>query len=465
MFYFVIPSSLNAYAAAYLSFDDYRNAVKAKSLKMYSLQYEKTGAALEGFQASLMLSPQAFAEFEELRDKSPDISPETSGTERNNDQLKTGVQMQTRFGLKPRAFAIIQNQKLKNVSSLADPNVSLQRKGIGVEAEISLWKNALGKDVRGHLQSSKSISESKAIQAEASLLEFQNNTEILYYETIFLKEAIKIQTELINQGEKLVQWTKKQSENRLLEPVHVAEAEAAHQTRKFAMITLKQNLQSNLHKMAQLSGMEINDQNSFESIDKIFKSTYKTKKSYTQKVSIKSLEKAIEAEQIGIDLAAEDFKPDLNLKAQYLTFSNNGKSDDSSRCKTFNDCRSLALSLNFTVPLDLSTTRSGTQAANTRISSLQKNLEAEIQNSKVEILQMQTNLDAYEDQIISLEKLIDVQEKRLNKERERQSRGRATTFDLILSEQDLGESKIKLAEIKTKYISTITQFNLFEEAK
>jgi hypothetical protein len=61
--------------------------------------------------------------------------------------------------------------------------------------------------------------------------------------------------------------------------------------------------------------------------------------------------------------------------------------------------------------------------------------------------------------------LIDVQEKRLNKERERQSRGRATTFDLILSEQDLGESKIKLAEIKTKYISTITQFNLFEEAK
>ena len=459
-----MPYFGNSYAADYLSLDDYRDAVKRKSLKISALKDEKSGAALESYQGMFVTSPQAFVEFEELRDKSPVIAPEFTGTERNSDELRTGLQMQSSFGLKPRVFAFTQNQIFQNVSALPDPNIDLQRKGYGFEGEISLWKNAFGKDVRGRIQSSRAISESKVLQAEASRIAFQTDAEILYFETIFLNEAIKIQIELITQGEKIVQWTINQSNNRLLEPVHIAQAMAAHQSRKFALITLKQRLQSNLYKMSQLSGLEIKEQMSFDSIDKIYKKVSKSNKRFTQKITVHFLAKAIEGEQIDVNLAAEDFKPDLSLKAQYLAFNDTGRSDDSSRCKSFTDCRSLSLFVNLTVPLDVSTRKGGARAANSRIESLKKNFEAELQNSKVEILQLQSQVDALGDQINSLEKLIDAQEKRLKRERERQSRGRATTFDLILSEQDLGESRINLAEIKAKYVSTISQFNLFEEA-
>jgi outer membrane protein TolC len=454
----------NTFAADYLSLGDYRDAVQRKSLKISSLQDEKSGSALESYQGKFLTSPQAFVEFEDLRDKSPVIAPEFMGTERNTDELRTGLQMQSSFGLKPRVFAFTQNQRFQNVSALDDPNISLQRKGYGVEGEISVWKNAFGKDIRGRIQSSRAISESKSLEAEASRIAFQTDAEVLYYETVFLSEAIKIQSDLIAQGERIVQWTTTQSNNRLLEPVHIAQAMAAHQSRKFALITLKQRLQSNLYKMSQLTGLEIGEQMSFDSIDKLYKEVSKWDKKFSHKITVKGLAKAIEAERIDVDLAAEDFKPDLSLKAQYLAFNNNGRADDSSRCKSSTDCRSLSLFVNFTVPLDVSTWKSGSQAANSRIESLRKNFEAELQNSQVEMRQLQSQVNALEDQIVSLEKLIDAQEKRLKRERERQSRGRATTFDLILSEQDLGESRITLAEIKAKYVSTISQFNLFEEA-
>jgi len=309
------------------------------------------------------------------------------------------------------------------------------------------------------------LSESKRHSGTASREAFKVEAEGINFETVFPKEAILIQQEQIRQGERLVSWTKNQSNNRLLEPVHVAQAMASHQSRKIGLISMSQQLRANLYKISQLCGREVSEDIQLESIDIILEELSLPQNLNGQKITIKALAKAVESERISIELAKENFKPDLSLKAQYLTFTNDGRSDDTARCQSMEDCRTLNVSLTFTFPLDMPSKAEGSLAANTRIEGLKKNLEAEVQNSQVEIRQIEAQARAFKDQIESLKMLIGAQELRLRKERERQSRGRATTFDLIISEQDLGESKISLAEAKMRYASTISQFKLFEEGK
>jgi outer membrane protein TolC len=465
LYLFVLILGTSASAEDRVNLDDYRKKIQEKSLKISSMNDEQKGALLESKQARYLTTPQAFVEFQDSKDKSPNLTPETSGTENNVDELKIGLQSQTNFGLKPRVYAFTQNQNVKNISSLANPNLSLQRKGYGVEAELSLWKNAFGKDVRNQQQSLIAQSEAKNYQAQAGKIAFELESDHLYFETAYLKEAISIQENLVKQGEKLVNWTQAQSNSRLLEPVHVAQATAAHHSRKAALISYKQQLLSNLLKMSQLTNQKMTEGTILDTPE-VLANTAKTPSTpLANKITLKSLSKAVEAERTQLDLINEEFKPDLNLKAQYMMFSDTGRQDDSSRCKSQSDCRAVAVSLNLTVPLDFSSWQTGSKSATSRVVALEKNLQAELQNAQIEKEQLEIQILGFRDQISSLEKLILAQEMRLKKERERQARGRATTFDLIMSEQELGESKIALAEAKTKYISTISQFRLFEEGK
>jgi outer membrane protein TolC len=455
----------SALAEDHVTLSDYREKIQAKSVKISSLKDEQQGAALESKQARYILAPQAFVEYQESKDKSPSLTPEFSGTERNGDELKAGLQGQTSFGIKPRVYAFTQNEKVMNISSLANPNLSLQKKGYGLEAELALWKNAFGKDIRAEQQSLNAYSEAKFFQVQASKITFELEADHLYFETAYLKEAISIQENLVKQGEKLANWAQEKSNSRLLEPVHVAQARAAYQSRKVALISFKQQLRSNLLKMNQLTGQSFSEESTFESPHKLAQILMLPAGNLEDKITIKMMSKSVEAERANLELTGENFKPDLNLKAQYLVFSDTGKQDDSGRCKNQSDCRAMAISLNLTLPLDISTWEEASKSVASRISALEKDLKAESQNSQIEKQQLETQLIAFKDQIFSIEKLIQAQEMRLKKERERQAKGRATTFDLIVSEQELGESKMALAEANTKYLTTISQFRLFEVGK
>lgn len=448
-----------------LNLEQFRLLISTKALKIAAANDSEAGATLEASQSRYITAPQAFIDYQDSKDKSPTLTPEFSGTERNGDELKVGIQAQTSLGIKPRVYSFVQNQKVSNISSLPNPDLSLQRKGYGVEAEVSLWKNAFGKDIRSQQQTLGALSEAKRFQAIASRVGFEVESDLLYFQTAYLVEAVEIQKSLVKQGEKLVSWTQEKSNARLLEPVHVAQAQAAHQSRKIALISYQQQLHANLLKISQLVGINVTASTLFDSTEQLAKSIQSPGINLSEKITIPALAKSVEAERAQLQLTNESLKPDLNLKAQYLAFSDTGKQDDSSRCKSASDCRSMALSLNLTIPLDISAWQKGAKAVSARVSSLEKDLQAENQNSQVEKEQLLTQLSTLKEQIISYEKLVQSQETRLSKERERQARGRATTYDLIISEQDLGESRIALSEAKTNYLSTITQLRFFQEAK
>ncbi|MFN8790775.1 MAG: hypothetical protein ACK5Y2_04890 [Bdellovibrionales bacterium] len=243
IFLYLSPSRL---LAQDFSLEQFRQAVSASSSKSKMIEAAIKGATFEQKQAENATAPQGFAEYVSSQDKSPNLTPEFSGTERNGDELKVGLQSQTALGIKPRVFAFNQNQRVLNISSLPNPNLSLQRRGAGIEADISLWKNRFGKDVRGQISSSQATSQALLYQAEASKLVFELEADVLYFETSFLKQAILIQEDLVQQGEKLMAWTKSQAASRLLEPVHVAQAKASLQARKLSLVSLKQQLRSNL---------------------------------------------------------------------------------------------------------------------------------------------------------------------------------------------------------------------------
>ncbi len=398
-----------------------------------------------------------------MQDRSPTLTPEFSGTERTGSEYKGGVQAQTSVGLKPRIFGFLQDQKLKNVSALTDPNLSLVRQGVGLEAEVSLWKNGLGRDFRLQQQIFESTSEMRKAQARQKESEWKFRLDVLFLEAAFLKQAVEIQKNLLHQGGTLIEWVRLQEKRRLLEPVHIAQANSAQEARKMTYENLYIDLRGHLNEINSETGLGFTLDTPFESIDSIFASSKSVAPLARQKKTIKALEHLLSIERAQIRLLDEGFKPDVTIKAQFLEFAQTGRQDDSQRCGSLAACRSLTLSLNFSFPIGGPLWNRDLDLTQERIRSLETQMDAETVASQGESVRLFEETQGIQRKINIINNLVNSNQSRLDREKERQKTGRATTFDLIRSQEDLAQSRIDLLHLKTQYLTLQSQNQLFED--
>jgi outer membrane protein TolC len=243
--------------------------------------------------------------------------------------------------------------------------------------------------------------------------------------------------------------------------VHVAQAEAALESRKLGMLSKELKQKNILLKLKSLLPEYIEKNFIAENIDEIEKYLF-LKNITEERKDILALQESIFAETANINLQKESLKPELNFNFQFISYKKIHNTDNLTNCQGLTNCSLIGATLSFVVPLDFSTVQLAQNAAQDRIHSLKLNLSQEILNSKSEFEILRQQNDSLDKQILSLKDLIKIHENRLEFERARQRRGRATTFDLINSEQDLSESKDRLVEAKSARLAVLSQYKLYE---
>jgi outer membrane protein TolC len=176
---------------------------------------------------------------------------------------------------------------------------------------------------------------------------------------------------------------------------------------------------------------------------------------------LRALSAQLGVEKAQLKLQKESLKPDLNLKASYTAFGQSG-SPDTLRCRSASDCHNIVAGVALTLPLDFSSVSEAHRAADARLQSLEHQIEYAQQMSIVEFNSFKQQEASLRIQAESVRTMIRSQKRRLDLERQRQQRGRASTFDVIKAENDLSESQQRLAEIQAQRLMTISQMRNFE---
>ncbi|WWW13354.1 TolC family protein [Spirobacillus cienkowskii] len=444
-----------------IGFLEFINLYETNSLGVKSIKANLQSLDLEHAQAELLTQPQGFVEFSKNNDKSPSLTPDFSGLSRYGSQFRVGLQSQQSFGLKHKLYFITENQGFERAVSLSEQNKNMTRLGVAVELELPIWKNGFGENLKYQKESLLKLAKSQELKNQFELLAKKIDAEKIYIEYAYLQSSMEIQKLLVDQGERLLAWVKRQYKDRLLEEVHVAQAEAALESRKLGMLSKELKQKNILLKLKSLLPEYIEKNFIAENIDEIEKYLF-LKNITEERKDILALQESIFAETANIYLQKESLKPELNFNFQFISYKKIHNTDNLTNCQGLTNCSLIGATLSFVVPLDFSTVQLAQNAAQDRIHSLKLNLSQEILNSKSEFEILRQQNDSLDKQILSLKDLIKIHENRLEFERARQRRGRATTFDLINSEQDLSESKDRLVEAKSARLAVLSQYKLYE---
>jgi hypothetical protein len=444
-----------------IGFLEFINLYETNSLGVKSVKANLQSLELEHAQAELLTQPQAFVELTKNNDKSPSLTPDFSGLSRYGGQVRVGVQSQQSFGLKHKLYFTTENQGFEKATSLAEQNKNITRVGVGVELELPMWKNGFGENIKYQKEALLKVAKSQELKNQFELLIKKFEAEKIYIEYAYLQSSLDIQKLLVEQGDRLLSWVKRQFQDRLLEEVHVAQAEAALESRKLGLLSKELKQKNTLLKLKSLLPDHIDQYFIAENIDEIEKYLFLKNLSEERK-DILALQEAIFAETANINLQKESLKPELNFNFHFISYKKADGTDKLTHCQGLTECSLIGAKLSFVMPLDFSTVQQAQNAAQDRIHSLKLNLAQGILNSKSELKILKEQNKSLDKQILSLKDLIRIQENRLDYERARQKRGRATTFDLINSEQDLSESKDRLVEAKSARLAVLSHYKLYE---
>lgn len=447
-----------------MDLSDYLNLLQQENLAFKGSKKKEQSAQLLKSEASLLTSPTFFVEARKSFDTTLGTPPMSMYDKYENQVVGVGISSQFDFGLQTKfSYQGVQNAyegSTFNPDKYWDFSPS-------VELSLPLWANGFGSTVRAQKALTTAQNETEALAELANQKGLLVEAEILYWQLASAQERLKIQEEALISAKKIQSYVLGQKNKNLGESADVLQANAlvdAYTLQLQQSTNEKQRLERSFNKLVN-RGVEtpipVLERISYNELEKF--SIPENRPGEKVDVLIKKSQTIIT--DASSALIKERNKPHLDLMGGY---SLQGRNEDVSRA--FQNSRrtkydSGYIGLMFSVPLNFAATKD-THAGAERLneaSRLQLNHALVDQNEdwsdlKEKMQEAKINLKLSR-------ALENAQKIKLDNERLRLRQGRATTYQVLLFEQDFSQAQAGRVLAATELIALKAQLNLYHGEK
>lgn len=445
-----------------ITLNEYLDEVGRNNKAVTASQYSEKSANLSTAQSALLTAPQFFANALSSSDKSPTIMGSLNGTERQNKNLQSGFQMNSNLGLQGRLYYSHDEQKILGSTFIPPEQDTLKLESYNIELKLPIWQNGFGRDVRFQKNAIEQQAKAESIQARFENESVLLQAEVAYFKLAKLQQEREVLLRLKDQGEKLVDWTRKRADSRLLEKSNLNESIAALAGRDLELKRKILEYEDALKEFNSIREVALDTPATLTSLKEQL-SSVKTR-DLSQKLvrlDLKAHESAIESEKSSLERSKELLKPKLDLSTKLATFKKQNNIDDTSRCTDSNACSQFVIGVNFEMPLDFGSVNDARSAADFRVKAREASLIRARSESDTQLVRLQRSLELIDQQIVASDGLIKAQQDRLAEERKRQKLGRGSTFDIIRAEQDLSQSELYLIQLQFSKLEALSSLRIF----
>jgi outer membrane protein TolC len=448
--------------AAPLTLKDYLQQVQQANLGLQAANKKSQGLELRSNEGSLIYSPVFLSEASRTVDKRETAVPTFSGVRTESTNYMIGFKEQTPWGLAAKI-----NYDVKHVvvagSSLSPDNYYMA--GPSIEASFALWRNLFGSETRAQATatslSNKAIAQATAYQEKVLLFA----AEQAYWRLALAKEALRIQLNVLSRAEKLQQWATRRASLQLGERSDMLQARAAVDVRKIDLQSAQEEERTAILYFNQSLNRPIET-----AVEDVTLPDLATLKQLTvgpaasERLDLAAARSQATASYAIAQLAKEKAKPTLELFGFY---SRNGKDalyptsfDESwtSKYPVSTVGLRLAVPLAFGVVYDM---HKGTgleqEAANLEFEKKQSEVATDWSDVLSRFKQAQERLDL-------ANQVEQTQSEKLEAEKERLLRGRTTTYQILVFEQDYAQARLFRLRTQAELLRTYAQLKLFGDS-
>jgi outer membrane protein TolC len=454
--------SSNAYAE--LKLQDYLKEVEEKNHTILASKKTLDGLTSRESEGKLVFRPTIYAQGQTAIDKKPTTNVNAQGDRTDNTFGTVGLMQQFDFGLKGKLGYTLSHTQIYNASSnfLAVPDFHDSQ--IALELSQSLWRNFYGIESRSQETLLTADVQAKKYIEDYKVKNILSSAESVFWSLSQMKKMVQVQKESLDRAKKIKAWAERRLATGLGEESDLLQSDANVKFREYELKTTEQQLQNLNRTFNSLRGID-NDTvaDSLEEVKNDFVKALKL----SEKAPLRSDTKAaLEYEKLtkaNLDLSIERNKPTLEL---YGSYALNGRDPDkadaiSNGFKT--DHSTTAIGIKFQAPLDFVTTNNNLQGYKQEKIAAELTVKQKMFDQDREWNDLVTKFENAKNNLVMVEKIEAVQKVKSVNERDRLSRGRTTTFQVLNFEQDYAQSELLRIKSELEILNLFAQSKTFGE--
>lgn len=424
-----------------VSLDDYIGQVTKKNSRVNSTQQFLTSADLQKSESKILTSIRAFSLAQVENDHRQPQFAAFEGVSKDRRNFQLGLEQNSGFGINHKLYTNYTYLDQKKATFIPNPKVA--NSALVYEFTIPLWKNFSGRVIRMQQEIIMARFEGATQRETFEQRKVMAESRATYWRLKTAREIVRLQEEMISQGEKFLSWTQKRVRDKLGEESDLRQAQAILELRRFDL--QKETVELRRAEQAFNSMREVNLADAIEELDEFPEDSIlpalPSEKEALSRPDLLALEAQLAAETLESRQAAENSKMELNLIGSAST---NGLafSAEPNYSKTFSGkYPAYMVGVRLSVPLDRASVNDVQKAANIKKTGLNYAIRRNRYESVVGLSQLRMDYEQLSAQLKIVRRLVEAQENKIKTERERSRYGRSSTFQLLTFEQDYQQAR------------------------
>ena len=448
--------------AANLSLEDFLKQVEEKNQAMTASKLTVEASELKSNEGKLIFRPSVFAQAQTDSDKKPTSNTAAQGDRTDYTFFTAGLTQQFDFGLQGKLGYNFSHTKIYDATPSFLPVSDFHDGVLTLELSQSLWRNFGGKETRSQsdIITSQNLASkhTENYKMKATLAQ----AESFYWSLSQVRKIVQVQKESLERAGKIRQWNQNRLKNGLAESSDFLQADANYKAREYELRSAIQDLRALERAVNALRGVDSED---FEEQLQPVESTKIKTLALPSKAELRDdVKAALELEKIAKATAAlsmEKNKPTFEL---YGTYALNGRDPQGSEAvsnsfKTDHDTK--AIGLRFVAPLDFGTTHDNIDGYKKDQIAAEQNYQRKLFEQDQQWNDLVSKFEDAKTKLDLVEKIEAAQKIKASNERDRLSKGRTVTFNVLNFEQDYATSEVARIQAETNILNIYSQLKIY----
>ncbi len=462
IFNMLVSMPVSAQQQSLLTLNDYLNQVEKHNDAFQRSSRAEKGLELRSDEWRLMTTPYLFGTAQMGSDKREQSSPTIMGNETATKVYSLGFAQKTTFGLDAKLYYQYVDTEIVGANPQFINPSHFYTTGPVLELTQSLWRNGFGSETKAAIEAKEADIQAQRFTEQYTQIQLRQAAENAYWRLAVAREALVAAKENLDRTKKGRNWTAERVRLNLADRSDLLQQDAAVAARQIELQQAEMEETAAARAFNTMRG--VNSDTVPEKLQPITDDLIKSLRVPERKdkrADVKAAEAQVRAAQASSRLGLEAAKPTLEA---FLTAGLNGRDADSGAAisESFGtEHPNYTIGVRLNIPLNqslASRVREGYQAAAESAEMAFRRKAFEADREWADLVQ---RLEESKRNLEIARKLEQVQKAKLDAERARLSRGRTTTYQVIMFESDYANAQLNRIRLAQQVLAIYSQLKTF----
>ncbi|MGE3611284.1 MAG: TolC family protein [Bacteriovoracaceae bacterium] len=442
--------------------DDYLGEVKNKHKGFKALETSVAAKELRKDEAKLFFKPSFFLNGEYYDDQRPTNAPAFQGTQTLRHTLRSGLSQNLRLGTKATVSYNIYKTQINGTQGSFLPNKQFFDVAPQIEISQSLWRNFLGAEFEATEKAQLAQVEAARFADQFTYKQLLMQAENAYWRLYFAQTSLKVQAESLERAKRLRDWNAQRVKNNLTDEADLLQAEANLQSREIEYQDTLTEIAAALREFNSIreSEGEIDlhgkpEESAAGILEAEIPKKMKMREDVLAQLANQKLAMA------NAELGTQRNRPNLEL---YGSYSVNGRNSQYQEAydQAMRTTRPFSIvGVRFTTPIDVWSMNDYKKAYAQEVTASELAYKRKMFEVEKEWEILVERFNNFKTRLRLSQKMVKVQERKLQNEKQRYNQGRTTTFQVLQFEQDFANAQLLKLRYERELLTVYNQIKLF----